>query len=63
MTKQLSSHNDSRCLKCFTPYISEEGAAAMKQYRYKGGDLGITYRLFYNPLALTLVEYLPETLA
>ena len=47
----------------FTNYISDEGADMLKQYKYAGGDSGILYRYFYNPVALKLVSYLPETLA
>lgn len=47
----------------FTNYISDEGADMLKQYKYAGGDSGILYRYFYNPVALKLVTYLPETLA
>jgi hypothetical protein len=45
------------------PYISEQAAVKLKQYKYAGGDNGIVYKLFYNPLAIKLVSYLPETLA
>lgn len=45
------------------PYISEDAATKLKQYKYAGGDNGIFYKLFYNPVALKLVSYLPETLA
>ena len=47
----------------FTNYISDEGADMLKHYKYAGGDSGILYRYFYNPVALKLVTYLPETLA
>jgi len=47
----------------FTNYISEEGAEGLKLYKYAGGDSGILYKYFYNPVALKLVSYLPETLA
>ena len=47
----------------FTNYISEEGAEGLKRYKYAGGDTGILYRYFYNPVALKLVSFLPETLA
>lgn len=47
----------------FTNYISDEGAEGLKAYKYAGGDAGILYRFFYNPVALKLVTYLPETLA
>lgn len=46
-----------------TPYISDEAAQLLKQYKYSGGDNGILYRYFYNPLALKLVNFLPETIA
>ena len=47
----------------FTSYISDEGAEGLKAYKYAGGDSGIMYKFFYNPVALKLVAYLPETLA
>ncbi|CDW80744.1 cdpalcohol phosphatidyltransferase [Stylonychia lemnae] len=47
----------------FTPYISEDAAQKLKTYKYAGGDSGIAYRCFYNPLALKLVDYLPDTVA
>ena len=47
----------------FTPYLSEDAREKLKLYKYAGGDNGIVYRYFYNPLALKLVEFLPETLA
>lgn len=39
----------------FTNYLSEEAAEKLKQYKYAGGDNGILYRTFYNPVALKLV--------
>lgn len=47
----------------FTNYINDEAAEKLKLYKYSGGDNGIVYRYFYNPVALKLVDYLPETLA
>jgi hypothetical protein len=47
----------------FTPYISEEAGEKLKTYKYAGGDSGIVYRCFYNPLALKLVDLLPDTIA
>lgn len=35
----------------------------IKQYKYKGGDLGLTYRLFYNPVANWIIERFPENIA
>ena len=62
MTKPLS-HNERRYLSCFTPYLSEEAADRLKLYKYSGGDNGIVYRLFYNPVALKLVSFTPEYVA
>jgi hypothetical protein len=47
----------------FTPYINEDGANKLKLYKYAGGDSGLVYRFFYNPLAIKLVSLLPEWLA
>lgn len=47
----------------FTNYISDDGAEGLKAYKYAGGDSGILYQYFYNPVALKFVSYLPETLA
>ena len=52
-----------RALKGFTNYISEEGAAKLKAYKYSGGDTGYLYTYFYNPVAMKLVAFLPESLA
>jgi hypothetical protein len=45
------------------PYVSEDGAIKLKQYKYQGGDTGIVYKYLYNPLAIKLIEYTPENLA
>jgi hypothetical protein len=45
------------------PYVSEDGAIKLKQYKYQGGDTGFLYRWFYNPFALKCVEKTPEWLA
>lgn len=42
--------------KCSKPYISPDGAFKLKQYKYAGGDNGILYRYFYNPVAVRLVD-------
>ena len=46
-----------------TPYISEEEAENIKQYKYAGGDNGLVYTYFYNPVSKKLVNFLPEWLA
>jgi len=35
----------------------------MRNYQYKGGDNGITYKYFYNPMASFLIDYIPENIA
>lgn len=47
----------------YGPYINEHMASNIKQYKYKGGDLGLTYRLFYNPVANWIIERFPENIA
>lgn len=47
----------------FTNYISDEAAEKLKLYKYAGGDSGLFYRKFLNPLAIKLVQYVPENLA
>lgn len=51
------------CLGIDRPYISEDAAYKLKQYKYQGGDTGFLYRYLYNPLALKMIEYTPDTLA
>jgi ethanolaminephosphotransferase len=47
-----------------TPYIySEREKRNLREHAYHGGDNGITYIYFYNPVANYLVGLLPESLA
>ena len=50
-------------LQGFTNYIADGAAEKLKLYKYAGGDTGFAYTYFYNPVALRLVEKLPENLA
>jgi hypothetical protein len=51
-------------LKLGRPYVSEDGAAKLKLYKYQGGDTSFLYRYLYNPLALYMVQnHTPEWLA
>lgn len=43
--------------------MSDEAAEKLKTYKYAGGDTGILYRYFYNPVSMKLVTYLPDTVA
>ena len=60
---EFSNHEVRRNIRCFSPYISKDGAVELRNYKYTGGDRGILYRYFYNPLALKLVHYTPEYIA
>lgn len=44
-------------------YVSRDAAEKLKLYKYAGGDAGLLYIYFYNPVSRRLVEYLPDTLA
>ena len=46
-----------------TPYLTEQQAINLKVYKYSGGDLGLTYIYFYNPVSRWLVEHIPEYIA
>mmetsp|Transcript_32291 Transcript_32291/g.49444 ORF Transcript_32291/g.49444 Transcript_32291/m.49444 type:complete len:88 (+) Transcript_32291:37-300(+) len=45
------------------PYISEQQGQNLQSYKYQGGDEGLTYIYFYNPLSKWLVTHLPMWLA
>ena len=46
-----------------TPYMNQEQRDNLKIYRYAGGDRGLFYVYFYNPVCSAIVEYLPDNLA
>ena len=46
-----------------TPYMNQEQRENLKIYRYAGGDRGLAYVYFYNPVCSAIVEYLPDNLA
>lgn len=45
------------------PYLSEEAKTNLKNYKYAGGDRGLMYIYFYNPMAMWLVGRIPEWIA
>lgn len=51
--------------QCFRhlPYLTEEAKENLRAYKYAGGDYGLMYVYFYNPLARWLVERIPEWIA
>ena len=51
-------------LKSNYPYVSEQGADYVRNFKYKGGDNSILcYKYFYRPLAQFMVNYTPLWLA
>ena len=59
----MSSRRRIKICSTGAPYINKEAEEGLKRYRYTGGDNGITYRYFFNPLAIKLVSYLPKYIA
>lgn len=43
--------------------MSKDESEKLKLYKYAGGDLGLLYRYFYNPVACWLVEWVPRWVA
>jgi phosphatidylglycerophosphate synthase len=54
---------ETRSIFQLTPYLSETQRRNLHTYKYQGGDTGIIYTYFYNPVAKKLVTYLPVWLA
>ena len=49
---------------CITPYIDTEARKQnLKNHKYSGSDLGLSYIYFYNPVANKLVTCIPEWIA
>lgn len=44
-------------------YVNDDMEQKLKLYKYAGGDFGLLYIYFYNPVAKWLVEFLPMNLA
>ena len=47
----------------FTPYIEEDWKDNIRNYKYKGSDNSIFYKLVASPMCDFIVKRLPETLA
>ena len=43
--------------------LEQENKTALDNYKYQGGDNGISYKYFHSPLAEKLVTFLPMTIA
>ncbi len=46
-----------------TPYISEDGAKKLPQFKYSGNDASICYSYFWSPLAALVTKYTPDCIA
>lgn len=44
-------------------YISEKGAQAIRDFKYKGGSIAYSYEYLWSPLAEKIVKLIPETIA
>ena len=44
-------------------YINEREAQAIRDFKYKGGSISITYGLIWSPLAEFILKFTPATLA
>lgn len=44
-------------------YIKEEYKDNLRNYKYRGGDNSILYKIFINPFCNWAVEYMPMWLA
>ena len=45
------------------PYIKKDYYENIKTYKYKGGDLSLTYKYFISPLCEYLITYIPPYIA
>jgi ethanolaminephosphotransferase len=46
-----------------THYITPQGADKVREFKYKGGSISISYQHLWSPLAEKVVSYVPKTVA
>lgn len=46
-----------------TQYITKQGEENIKNFKYKGGSIAISYINLWSPLAEAIVQYIPKTIA
>lgn len=46
-----------------TQYITKQGEENIKNFKYKGGSIAISYINLWSPLAEFIVQYIPKTIA
>jgi ethanolaminephosphotransferase len=44
-------------------YITPKGEEAIRNFKYKGGDLSLSYQYLWSPLADFVVKFTPTTIA
>jgi len=49
--------------KAKTPYVSESGCDALRNYKYAGADYSLLYIYAWSPLAELIVKYTPSYVA
>lgn len=48
------------CIKPYTPYLDEEAKESVRNFKYRGGDIGFFYKIFWSPVSAWIVERIPE---
>lgn len=46
-----------------TELITEQGAEKVRNFKYKGGSISISYQHLWSPLAEAIVKHVPKTMA
>ncbi len=46
-----------------TEYITKQGEDKIRNFKYKGGSVAISYQHLWSPLAEAVVNYVPRTVA
>lgn len=49
--------------KAKTPYVTEDGKKALRNYKYAGADYSLCYIYGWSPLAELVVKYMPSYVA
>lgn len=44
-------------------YITPKGEEAIRNFKYKGGDLSLSYQYIWSPLAELVLKFTPTTIA
>ena len=48
------------CVKPYTPFLDEKAKECIHNFKYRGGDVGFFYGLFWSPLAYYVTDRLPD---